>query len=73
MQQDVNGQPPETDDLVAWADYNGLTHPILADPDMVTGPYVVTGYPTYVVIDREMRILNADLWPFDPQYIIDQI
>ena len=73
MHQDVNGQPPDVEDLVAWADYNGLTHPVLADPQLETGPYVTTGYPTYVVIGRDMVILQDDLWPFDPQYIVNQL
>jgi hypothetical protein len=30
-----------------------------------------SGYPTYIVIDREMVVQNADLWPFDPQFVID--
>ena len=38
---------------------------------MATSNFVVTGYPTYVIIDREMTIVNPDLWPFNEGVIED--
>ncbi len=70
MQQDGPGGPPDVADLNDWAsDYN-ITHPIVADPQMTQNVYAVLGYPTYVVIDRDMRIANADLWPWNPGFVI---
>ena len=51
----------------------GRSHPAIADTPQGNLPYVVTGYPTYVVIDREMQILTADLWPFDVAFVLGLI
>ena len=70
MQQNTGGGAPSSSDAVTWADDFGLQHPVLADSDQFNDSYVVSGYPTYVVIDREMNIVNADLWPFDIDYVL---
>lgn len=70
MQQDAQGSPPDTSDLSTWCSTFNITHPVTADPQMSQNVYAVLGYPTYVVIDRDMRIVNADLWPWDPGFII---
>ena len=72
-QQDYGTNPPDGEDLNAWVDAYSLTHPVLADPEMTQGEFVVTGYPTYVVIDQEMNIVNDDLWPFDLEYVLDLV
>ncbi|MBT3223362.1 MAG: TlpA family protein disulfide reductase [Proteobacteria bacterium] len=46
-----------------WTDTYGLTHPVLADPSYTQDDYAVLGYPTVVVIDREMKVVEPDLWP----------
>ncbi len=69
MTENNGGGAPSQQDLNSWANQHGLTHPILADPSGSQLPYVVIGYPTYVVIDQTMTIVNADLWPFDANYI----
>ncbi len=69
MQQDMGGSPPDVSDLNAWNNDFGITHPMLADPQMSQNVYAVLGYPTFVVIDRDMRIANADLWPWNPSFI----
>jgi len=48
----------------SWANGLGLTHPVLVDDGSVIR-YVTSGFPTYVVIDREMRIVNEDMWPWN--------
>lgn len=53
------GCPPENDDDV------GDDHPVVADPGGDNMPFVVEGYPTYPVLDRDMTIANPDLWPFN--------
>jgi len=70
-QEDYETNPPDNDDLNVWVDVYSLTHPVLADPTMTQNQFVVTGYPTYVVIDQEMNIENDDLWPFDGDYVMD--
>jgi len=71
MQENNAGSPPSVDNAVEWAEEFSLTHPVLADTPQINLDYVVTGFPTYVVIDREMNIVNADLWPFDINYVLD--
>jgi len=70
MQEGPSGGPPSEADLNSWNDTYALEHPQLNDGGMSQSPYVTLGYPTYVVIDREMVIQNADLWPFDANYVI---
>ena len=70
LQNDVSS-PPSTKDVATWAEAFGLEHPVLADTPEFNSPYVVTGFPTYIVIDREMNIVNDDLWPFDIDYVLD--
>jgi hypothetical protein len=66
MQQNNDGSPASTaEDAMRWATTHSLTHPVVADPTESQTAYVVTGFPTYVVIDRDMTIHNDDLWPFD--------
>ena len=70
LENDVSS-PPSTKDVATWAEVFGLEHPVLADTPQFNSPYVVTGFPTYIVIDREMNIVNDDLWPFDTDYVLD--
>jgi thiol-disulfide isomerase/thioredoxin len=64
MEENTQGRAPGADDIQDWADSYGLTHPVLADEGYSQGSYVVAGYPTLVVIDRDMTIAHEDLWPF---------
>ena len=73
MQENSAGSPPSVDNAVEWVNDFSLTHPVLADTPQINLPYIVTGYPTYIVIDREMNIVNDDLWPFDVNYVLDLI
>ena len=69
----ASGSTPTPADVESWNQTYGVEHPMLADPSMSQISYIVTGYPTYVVIDRDMTIATADLWPFDTSYIIGML
>jgi len=73
MQENKDGKRPDSDDAARWASSFGLSHPVLADADQFNDDYAVSGYPTVVVIDREMTIVEEDLWPFDPSAIEDYL
>jgi DNA-binding cell septation regulator SpoVG len=61
---------PDTDSLMEWAEYSDLTHPVCSDASgNQIANFVITGYPTYVIIDRDMTIVNPDLWPFQESVI----
>ena len=73
MLQDNSGGAPALSDLETWTSNFGVEHPVLADINGDTAPYVLAGYPTFVVIGRDMTILNEDMWPFDEGYIRDLV
>tara|TARA_B100000700_G_scaffold308285_1_gene385770 strand:- start:241 stop:831 length:591 start_codon:yes stop_codon:yes gene_type:complete len=62
--EDESGNPPDQADLERWATLFNITGNVLGgdrslvDINAETG-YPVTGWPTVVVIDREMRIYNG--------------
>ncbi len=62
---DANGGQPSSAKALDWADGHGLTHPVTADAMGANSSYVRSGYPTYVVLDRDMTIVNADMWPWN--------
>ena len=70
MVQGASQGPPTADELEAWTSDHGITHPMLLDVDATQIPYVLLGFPTYVVIDGDMVIQNADMWPWDDAYIL---
>lgn len=70
--QDSQGNDTDQADLQAWAATHGLEDPILSatrdevyDPDGITG-YPLGGWPTMVVIDREM-ILRYGIYGWSEQ------
>lgn len=70
MLETNTGSTPGSEDAARWADTYGLTHPVLAD---ITGDnynYIRTGFPTFVIIDQTMTIVEDDLWPFDLDYVL---
>ena len=73
MQEDTGGGAPDNADINAWADAYSLEHPVLADPGATQSNHLSGGYPTYVVLDREMVIIQEDLWPFDPAWVLAQL
>lgn len=68
-----NGGVPTSSEVQSWVEQHGLTHPVLLDEMQTQMPYIVTGYPTYVVIDRAMVIQNADMWPWDDDFVLSLI
>ena len=70
---DANNGTPSGDSVSGWANRLGMNHPVLADSNSETGPFVTQGFPTYPVINPDMVIINVDLYPFNPntlgQYI----
>ena len=62
--EDASGSPPDINDLKEWVSTYGLTSDVLAadrsilDPNGITG-YPVSGWPTIVVINREMVVHNG--------------
>jgi len=60
---------PDEDDLANWFDGLGLTHPVLVDAAQSEADYVQAGFPTYVVIDREMVIQDHDMWPWNDSFV----
>ena len=68
-----NGQFPTQDEVTTWTNQFGLTHPVAADPGSSQAPFVLTGFPTYVVIDRSMTIVNADMWPWSDNTILQHL
>ena len=68
-----NGPQGTQQEIEAWTGDHSLTHPVINDPQQTQGSYVVTGFPTYVVIDRNMTIQNADMWPWNDSFILQLI
>ena len=69
MVEDNNFYPPEPTAVADWASRYNLTHPVLADETGDQLAYIRVGYPTVVIIDRDMTIIEPDFWPFDPGWI----
>ncbi len=69
MEEGYSG-PANVGELQDYAEEYGLTHPHLADNDMTQIDYVVTGYPTFVILDQQMNIRSADLWPWDEDFVV---
>ena len=70
MLDDNSGNPvPPTETLAGWADQHGLEHPVVSEASGFAMQLAPIGYPTYVVIDRDMSIITPDLYPLDASYI----
>ncbi len=67
LQEDLEGEPPDLEDLETWADLFGITSPILADGDKAgTGGAIEQGvYPAVLIIDRELRVAQRVSPPDD--------
>lgn len=60
---EANTPPVDTDDLEAWAGEFDLTHPVLADPWAEHADLAPLGFPTFLLIDQQMRIANHNVRP----------
>jgi hypothetical protein len=54
LQQDNEGDPPDNDDLLFWADSFGITAPVLDDGQMTTVDR--DQWPTVMTIGRDMKV-----------------
>lgn len=65
--EDIEGENPDTSDLMTWVDYYGLEMPVVADVDKgYSGALVSNGqYPALVVIDRTMQVADVVATPTD--------
>ncbi|MFT6147082.1 MAG: peroxiredoxin [Myxococcota bacterium] len=61
----ANEGPASVDASNEWVDEYGVTHPILADVSEAQSPMLQGGFPTLPLLDRELRIVSLDNWPFD--------
>jgi peroxiredoxin len=73
MVQGIDGGPPEADAAATWASRFDLTHPVLTDMDATQDTYAQLAYPTIVIIDRDMSIIEPDFWPMDPMWIAEYV
>jgi len=63
----ANNEPADSGDTANWSNSYGVTHPVLAEPNAGVGYSLIQGgYPTYVILDREMVIVVPDAYPFNP-------
>lgn len=66
LQEDLEGGPPENDDLNAWVDLFELTAPVLGDGDKVAIEATAAGqYPGLVLVGRDMVVLDRVTPPED--------
>jgi peroxiredoxin len=70
MMDRLEGGPADATSLQRWKEEFGVTHPLLAGPGDLEG-LIQGGYPTLPVIGRDMRIVKADNYPFDPDYLAE--
>lgn len=68
MQERSNYSPPRTAaHLQPWVNHFGATSPVLADPNYLTDPIKVGGFPSFVLINRDMTIAHMESG-FDPTF-----
>jgi hypothetical protein len=60
MLETTNKGPPEVEDVQSWAETFNLTHPVLADTYASQYNYTGGSFPTVLVLDRDMTIVNSD-------------
>lgn len=72
MQQNIDTSPASAAGVSRWVDDFELSHPVLADPAHGYRDFAQGGFPTYVVLGRDLRILDPDLYPFDSDWVLSQ-
>ncbi len=66
LAQDQHNEPPDVAELGEWAEYYGITAPILSDEEGWSVPITGTdGFPRVMVIDRRMRIAEDEVLPVE--------
>ena len=56
---------PSLSELEDWVSQYSSDYPILSDINGEAMGFVTVGFPTYVVLDRDMTVIYEDLFPFD--------
>ncbi len=72
MLQTTDGGPPDVEHVQWWADSFDLTYPVLADPYASQYNYTNGSFPTVVVIDRDMTIVDQD-WDHEELEFLDTL
>ncbi len=72
LQQNIDTSPASAAGVSRWVDDFELTHPVLADTAHGYRNFAQGGFPTYVVVGRDMRIVEPDLYPFDSDWVHSQ-
>jgi len=62
MEETAWGSSPNSTDAARWASTHGLSHPSLADSSQSLLS-IVSAYPTYLVIDQTMTVVDDAFWP----------
>lgn len=66
LDDNVGNRIPPTETLMSWVEAYDITHPVTNDTSgSDAAAYVSVGYPTYVLIDRDMTIVSPDMYPVD--------
>ncbi len=74
LSQDNEGAVPTVDVLQSWADYFGITAPVLADDAGIAAQVVgAEGFPRLQLIGRDMRLLNDQIVPTDDAQIRTEV
>lgn len=67
LPENLEGSPPDLDDLNAWADNFGITAPVIADHD---GWHLAAvpdgGFPRILVVGQDMTVCAPDVEANDP-------
>ena len=67
MVDGVMENPAALEDLQEWAERFDLTHPLLADPDRVLDHLAPEGYPTILLLDRNLNVVVQDTVNFSDE------
>jgi peroxiredoxin len=74
LPQNLDGEVPTGDDLEDWADYYGISAPILADSTSWTYDVVPDkSYPRLLVIGRDLRVADAEVTPTTDSAVRDAV
>ena len=64
LSQDNEGEEPSQDVLNEWADYFGITAPVVADDAGIADTVVgAEGFPRLQLVGRDMRMINDQIVP----------
>ena len=67
-----DGEPPAVEHAQWWAESFGLTHPVLADTYASQYNYTGGVFPTLVVLDRDMTIVDSD-WDHEDLGVLEAL